>query len=72
MNVVKRFLANRQALRLHIEEMKVTRDALKKRAVDNKHDTLAYRVANGGVNRLNDKIRRAERELQMLDKKWSW
>jgi hypothetical protein len=72
MNVIKRVLAKRQAIRLHIEQMKVTEKALRERAKHHHEDTLAYETAKKAAFRLQDKIAKAEAELTILERKWSW
>ena len=72
MNAIKRLLAKRQATRLHIEQMKVTQAAMKQRAKDHHHDTLSWKTAHAAVINLDEKISIAERELNTLEKKWSW
>jgi len=72
MNLIKHFVGKRQAIRLHIEQMKVTQEAMRKRAKDHQNDTLSYKTAHAAVLHLNDKIQNAERELAVLERKWSW
>ena len=71
-SIVKKLLAKRQAARLHIEQMRVTQEAMKKRAKDHSHDTLSWKTAHAAVLNLEEKIAIAERELNMLERKWSW
>ena len=71
-NVIKKLLAERQARRLHIEQMRVTQEAMRQRAKDHEHDTLSWKTAHAAVINLDEKIAIAERELNTLEKKWSW
>jgi hypothetical protein len=70
MNLKKYVTSKRQAVRLHIESMKVTQASLKQRAKDHKHDTLSYKTAHAAVLNLEDKIIAAKQELNMLEKRW--
>ncbi len=70
--LIKKILAKRQAIRLHIEQMHVTQDALKERRKFHETDTMSWKTADAAVHHLADKIAKAERELTILEKKWSW
>ena len=72
MNAVKKLLAKRQAIRLHIEQMCVTQESMRERRKFHETDTLSWKTANAAVLHLQDKIDKAERELSVLEKKWSW
>lgn len=68
----RRICAERQAIRLHIESMAVTRDALKQRRRYHKQDPLSYKTAQTAVKRLDSKIKKAARELQILEERWKF
>jgi hypothetical protein len=70
MNLKKYVTSKRQAVRLHIESMKVTQASLKQRAKNHQHDTLSYKTAHAAVLNLQDKIDTARLELNMLEKRW--
>jgi hypothetical protein len=70
MNLRKRIISKRIATRLHIEQMKVTRDAQRKLAKTHSHSPLAYQTAHNAVQFLQDKIEKAESELSTLEKRW--
>lgn len=72
MNPVKRLLSKRQAIRLHIEQMRVTQSAMRERRKNHENDTLSWKNAHAAVLNLDDKIAKAERELRILESKWSW
>ena len=60
MDIKKQVCARRQALRLRIENYKITRNLLPKA-------TMNFKQAAGNINR---DIERAERELHMLETTW--
>ena len=68
----KQLIASRQALRLHIESMDITRDELRQRAKYHKQDPMNYKTAHRAVNRLADKIAKAKQELDFLEAKWKF
>ncbi len=68
----KQLLAARQALRLHIESMDITRDALRKRAKFHRTDTMNYETAKRAVSRLGNKIATARLELTVLEERWKF
>jgi hypothetical protein len=70
MNVGKRIRSKRIALRLHIEQMKVTANSLKNRSKRHGHDAMAYQTATAAHQNLQDKISKAESELAFLEKTW--
>ena len=68
----RKICAERQSIRLHIESMKVTRDAMRQRAKNHRQDVLNYETAHQAVNKLSDKIAKAARELQVLEETWKF
>ena len=70
MDIRKRVCSKRQAIRLHIEQMKVTRNSLRQRAKDHEHDSMSYKTAHAAVLNLQEKIDKAKLELNILEKRW--
>lgn len=70
MDVARKIRSKRIALRLHIEQMKVTAESLKNRARRQSADALAYQTARAAHERLLEKVEQAERELSTLERNW--
>jgi hypothetical protein len=70
MNLKKYVTSKRQAIRLHIESMKITQASLKQRAKNHKNDTMSYKTAHAAVLNLEDKIQKAKQELNTLERRW--
>ena len=68
----KQLLAARQALRLHIESMDITRNELRRRAKFHKQDPMNYKTAHRAVKRLGNKIAKAKLELNVLEERWKF
>ena len=68
----KQLIASRQALRLHIESMDITRNELRRRAKFHKTDPMNYKTAHRAVKRMADKIAKARQELNFLEAKWKF
>jgi hypothetical protein len=68
----RQLIASRQALRLHIESMDITRDELRQRAKYHKTDPMNYKTAKRAVTRLGNKIAKARQELGFLESKWTF
>ena len=70
MRIDKIIAARRQAIRLHIDVMEITKHDLKDRAKRQCQDVLAYKTARKAALRLQDKIEEAKRELNILEENW--
>ena len=70
MNIIKRICAERQAIRLHIEVMQVTKENLKRRARN--ADPMVFNTARAAAKRLQDKIDKAKVELGILESRWKF
>ena len=68
----RQLLGARQAIRLHIESMNITRDALRQRAKHHKQDPLSYKIAHRAVSWMDRKIAKAKQELQVLEERWKF
>ena len=72
MNIQKQISLHRQQLRLKIEQLKIVRKALRRQARGDSESVLLWEASHKAVLNMDRRIQLAERELDYLERTWTF